>query len=163
YIDDGKKSLGSRIWSDKIVLHTCGSLPATGPASVLVSLRDQGASVGSLHPFQTIPAPAAGVRSLRACFWALEGDGTAVRVATKWVSLLDGTVFRVRPEQRILYHVAAFLACPTVVTLMQDSERLLLKAGVSSKVARPMLGQFVSETVRNFVHLGGRKALTGPA
>jgi predicted short-subunit dehydrogenase-like oxidoreductase (DUF2520 family) len=162
-VHNRSKACDAEHWSGKIVLHTCGSLPATGPASVLASLRDRGASVGSLHPFQTVPNPAAGVRSLRGCFWAIEGDPAALRVATQWAKLLHGTVFRVPPAQRILYHAAAFLACPTVVTLMEHSERLLLKAGVSRRIARPMLGQFVSETVRNFVQVGGRKALTGPA
>jgi len=33
---------------------------------------------------------------------------------------------------------------------------------VPASIARPMLGQFVAETVRSFVKLGGRRALTGP-
>lgn len=152
-----------RDWSDKIVLHTCGSLPTTGSASVLRPLRLRGASVGSLHPFQTIPSPAAGVRNLVGCFWGIEGDPTAARVAMQWVKLLRGTAFRVPSRQKTLYHAAAFLACPTVVTLMDHSERLLMKSGVPERIARPMLGQFVSQTAKNFVEFGGRRALTGPA
>jgi predicted short-subunit dehydrogenase-like oxidoreductase (DUF2520 family) len=150
-------------WAAKIVLHTCGALPATGPDSVLVPLKRLRASVGSLHPFQTVPSPAAGVRNLAGCFWAIEGDAAALRAATKWVDLLDGTAFRVRSAQKTVYHAAAFLACPTVVSLLDHSERLLLKAGVPAAIARPMLGQFVTETVRNFVERGGRRTLTGPA
>jgi predicted short-subunit dehydrogenase-like oxidoreductase (DUF2520 family) len=150
-------------WTSKIVFHTCGALPAAGSDSVLAPLKRLGASVGSLHPFQTVPSPAAGVRNLAGCFWAIEGDAVALRVAAKWVDLLHGTAFPVRPAQKTVYHAAAFLACPTVVSLMDHSERLLLKAGVPKAIARPMLGQFVTETVRNFVELGGRRALTGPA
>ena len=150
-------------WTAKIVLHTCGALPAAGRDSVLAPLKRLGASVGSIHPFQTVPSPRAGVRNLAGCFWAIEGDGSAWRVATRWVDLLHGTAFPVRPAQKALYHAAAFLACPTVVSLMDHSERLLLKAGVPAVIARPMLGQFVTETVRNFVELGGSRALTGPA
>jgi len=55
------------------------------------------------------------------------------------------------------------LTSPTVVTLMRQSLALLRKAGVRDGIARPLLGQFVGETVRNFVELGPRRALTGPA
>lgn len=147
-----------RDWSGKVILHTCGSLPST----VLQPLRRRGAAIGSLHPFQTIPNPAVGVRNLKRCFWGIEGDAAARKVATQWVRALGGVAFRVRASQKTLYHAAAFLICPTIVTLMDRSARLLRQAGVPAGIVRPMLGQFVEETVRNFVRLGGRRALTGP-
>lgn len=148
-----------RDWSGKVVLHTCGSLPA----KVLEPLRQRGAAIGSLHPFQTIPNPAAGVRNLKGCYWGIEGDAVARDVATRWVKALNGVAFPVRASRKTLYHAAAFLVCPAVVTLMDRSARLLRRAGVPAKIVRPMLGRFVTETVKNFVSLGGRRALTGPA
>jgi predicted short-subunit dehydrogenase-like oxidoreductase (DUF2520 family) len=149
----------SKNWSGKIVLHTCGSLAA----SVLDPFKQRGAAVGSLHPYQTIPSPSAGARNLSGCYWAVEGDRPAVAVARRWVKLLDGKAFAITPEFKPLYHLSAFLVCPTTVTLMDCSERLLLETGVPKKMIRPMLGRFVSETVNNFVESGGRKSLTGPA
>jgi predicted short-subunit dehydrogenase-like oxidoreductase (DUF2520 family) len=146
-------------WSGRIVLHTCGSLPA----SVLDAFRKRGAAVGSLHPYQTIPSPQAGVRNLKGCYWAVEGDLRAVAVSRQWVKLLGGKSFSIAPEYKPLYHLSAFLVCPTTVALMDCSERLLQQAGVPKKVIRPMLGKFVSETVNNFVEAGARKSLTGPA
>jgi predicted short-subunit dehydrogenase-like oxidoreductase (DUF2520 family) len=146
-------------WTGQVVLHTCGSLPA----AVLDPIRDRGAAAGSLHPYQTIPSPSAGVRNLADCYWAVEGDRRAVAVARRWVKALGGKSFTIAPEFKPLYHLSAFLVCPTVVTLMDCSERLLRKAGVPKKVVRPMLGKFVSETVRNFTEFGGRKSMTGPA
>lgn len=148
-----------RDWSGKVVLHTCGSLPA----SVLQPLARRGAAIGSLHPFQTIPNPRAGVRNLRKCYWGIEGDAAARRVAARYAKALDGVAFRVKPSDKTLYHLAAFLVCPTVVTLMDCSERLLRRSGVPARIVRPMLGRFVAETVKNFVEFGGRRALTGPA
>ena len=146
-------------WSGKIVLHTCGSLAA----SVLDPFKQRGAAVGSLHPYQTVPSPSAGARNLPGCYWAVEGDRAAVALARRWVKLLDGKAFAITPEFKPLYHLSAFLVCPTTVTLMDCSERLLLEAGVPKKMIRPMLGTCVSETVNNFVESGGRKSLTGPA
>ncbi len=146
-------------WSGKVVLHTCGALPAT----VLRPFRRRGAAIGSLHPFQTVPTPTVGLRNLPGCFWGVEGDRRACEVATRLARALDGTPFHLRPSWKALYHAAAFLACPAVVTLLDQSARLLRHAGVPAGMVRPMLGRFVSETVGNFVRLGGAGALTGPA
>lgn len=146
-------------WSGRVVLHACGSLPA----SVLDPFRERGAAIGSLHPYQSVPNPSAGVRQLPGAFWAVEGDRKAVSVARRWVKALAGTAFDLRPEAKPLYHLSAFLVCPTLAALMDCSERLLHEAGVPRKVIRPMLGRFVAETVDNVVAFGGRKSLTGPA
>jgi predicted short-subunit dehydrogenase-like oxidoreductase (DUF2520 family) len=154
-----KQGTGKNPWRGKVVLHTCGSLPS----AVLGPLKLRGAAIGSLHPYQTVPSPRAGARNLRGCFWGVEGDRRAVRIARDWVKLLGGIAFSVRPEEKTLYHLSAFLVCPTVVTLMAQSALLLKKAGVPPKISRPMLRRFVVETAKNFADLGGRRALTGPA
>lgn len=145
-------------WQGKVVLHTCGSLPS----AALYPLKLRGAAIGSLHPFQTVPSPQAGVRNLRGAFWALEGDRPALGVARSWVKRLDGVAFRVPAGEKTLYHLSAFLVCPTVVTLMAQAASLLGQAGVPSKISRPMLRQFVCETARNFADVGPQRALTGP-
>jgi predicted short-subunit dehydrogenase-like oxidoreductase (DUF2520 family) len=145
-------------WSGRVVLHTCGSLGV----NVLQPLRRRGAVVGSLHPFQTIPTPSAGTRSLRGCYWGVDGDRKARAVAEDWVGRLGGKSFRVPTKHKALYHLSAFLVCPTTVTLMDQSERLLRRAGIPARLIRSMLAQFVAETARNFAALGGKKALTGP-
>jgi predicted short-subunit dehydrogenase-like oxidoreductase (DUF2520 family) len=149
----------ARDWRGRVVLHTSGSLPS----AVLAPLRRRGAAIGSLHPFQTIPSPAVGIRNLAGCTWGIEGDVKAHRVAERLVGVLGGVSFRLQPDRKILYHAAAFLACPSVVTLMENSARLLRKIGVPAKLVRPTLGRFVEETARNFAELGARRALTGPA
>lgn len=148
-------------WSGKVVLHTCGSLSAGYPDGFRL-LRQRGAAVGSLHPFQTIPNPAAGARNLVGCYWTIEGDSAARKLAARWVKGLHGTTVRVNPSKKTLYHLAAFLVCPTVVALMDRSHHFLRRAGVPHNVARRMLGKIVAETARNFTELGARRALTGP-
>jgi predicted short-subunit dehydrogenase-like oxidoreductase (DUF2520 family) len=150
---------GADAWRGKVVLHTCGSLPS----AVLLPLKNRGAAIGSLHPYQTVPSPSAGERNLRGCFWAIEGDLAARRLASDWVSRLGGIAFPIRPEDKTLYHLSAFIVSPTVVTLMAEAANLLKRAKVPAEVFRPMLWQFVTETARNFANLGPRQALTGPA
>lgn len=154
-----KEGTGKKPWQGRVVLHTCGSLPS----DVLRPLQLRGAAIGSLHPYQTVPSPQAGVRNLRGCYWALEGDRQALRVARSWVKRLGGIAFSIRPEEKTLYHLSAFLVCPTVVTLMAEATSLLKQAGVPLRISRPMLTRFVCETAKNFAELGARRALTGPA
>jgi len=154
-----RQGKGSDAWRGRVVLHTCGSLPS----DVLRPLKLRGAAIGSLHPYQTVPNPQAGVRNLRGCFWALEGDRQATRVARSWVKLWGGVCFSIRPEDKTLYHLSAFIVCPTVVTLMAQAAGLLKQAGVPVRISRPMLRQFVTGTAKNFADLGARRALTGPA
>ena len=149
---------GKRAWKGKVVLHTCGSLTS----SALRPLKLRGAATGSLHPFQTVPSPQAGVRNLHGGFWGLEGDRQALRKAKQLVNFMAGVNFPVRPGKKTLYHLSAFIVCPTVVTLMAQAMNLLKLAGVPAKVARPMLLQFVAQTAGNFSDLGPRRALTGP-
>lgn len=146
-------------WRGRIVLHTSGALPST----VLAPLQRRGAAIGSLHPFQTVPSAAAGYRNLSNSFWAIEGDPRACHAAFEIAHALDGLPFRVHPARKILYHAGAVLACGAVVALLDESERMLRRSGVPAKMIRPMLGEFVLETLRNFVALGGQGALTGPA
>jgi len=131
---------GREPWRGKIVLHTCGSLPSCS----LDPLKLRGAAIGSLHPYQTVPSPQAGVRNLRGCFWAVEGDRRALRVARDWVRRLGGVAFSVRPRAKTLYHLSAFIVCPTVVTLMAQAASFLMQAGVPPGISRPMLRQFVA-------------------
>jgi predicted short-subunit dehydrogenase-like oxidoreductase (DUF2520 family) len=147
-----KLGKGRGAWRGKVVLHTCGSLPS----AILRPLKLRGAAIGSLHPYQTVPSPQAGVRNLRGCFWALEGDPWALRVARDWVRRLGGVPFSVRPERKTLYHLSAFLVCPTVVTLMAQATSLLKRAGVPLRISRPMLRRFVEETARSLCRFIGR-------
>jgi predicted short-subunit dehydrogenase-like oxidoreductase (DUF2520 family) len=146
-------------WKRKTVLHTCGSLPS----SILAPLKRRGAAIGSLHPYQTIPSPTEGARNLVGCFWGIEGDPAATRVAKRWIKALRGVAFPIRADRKTLYHLSAFLTCPAIVTLMDGSTKLLAKSGVPERIARPMLAGFVAETARNFGTLGASGALTGPA
>jgi predicted short-subunit dehydrogenase-like oxidoreductase (DUF2520 family) len=153
-----KSGEGRNAWRGKVVLHTCGSLPS----AVLRPLKLRGASIGSLHPYQTVPSPQAGVRSLPGGLWAIEGDRLALRIARSWVKKLEGVAFSVAADKKNFYHLSAFMVCPTVVTLMDQAASLLRQAGVPLRIARPMLSRFVADTARNFAELGGRRALTGP-
>lgn len=146
-------------WRGTVVLHTSGSLPA----SVLAPLARRGARVGSLHPFQSVPTREAGARNLVGSFWSFEGDAAAARLARRWVRRLKGTLFTMRASRKTLYHAAAVVSCGGLVAQLDQSARMLARAGVPARITRLLLAQFAAETLRNFAALGARRALTGPA
>jgi len=149
-------------WRGSVVLHTSGAWPAGGAESVLQPFRERGAEAAALHPLQTVPRREAGVRNLIGCFWAIEGDPAAVRLARQWVRALGGTSFTLPANRKPSYHAAAVIACAGVVTLMDSARRLLAGCGVRPRRAGEMLQGFVAETAKNFALLGPRRALTGP-
>lgn len=153
---------GRTEWKSCVVLHTSGAWPAGGERSVLQPFRRRGAAAGSLHPLQTVTSRRAGVRNLTGCFWAIEGDPRAVRLAREWVRVLRGSAFTLAADRKPAYHAAAVIACAGVVALMEESRRLLELSGVPARQARRMLEGFVAETASNFARLGARRALTGP-
>jgi predicted short-subunit dehydrogenase-like oxidoreductase (DUF2520 family) len=153
---------GRADWRGSIVIHTSGAWPAAGEGSVLEAFRRRGAPAASMHPLQTVPSREAGVRNLTGCFWAVEGDRRAVRLAHHWVRALHGSAFALRPGRKPAYHAAAVMACAGVATLMEGSRRLLGHCGLAPKQARKVLEGFVADTARNFAALGARRALTGP-
>ena len=146
----------------KLCADTCGSLPS----SVLDPLKLRGAAVGSLHPYQTVPSREAGLRNLRGCFWGIEGDRQALRVERDWIRCLAGVAFSVRSNDKTLYHLSAFLVCPTVVTLLEQSTLLLKQAGVPPRIARPMLRRFrpsrVEQAGSKFWRTSGTSQALGP-
>lgn len=150
-------------WEGCFVLHTSGAWPAGGDASVLSPFRRRGAAAASLHPLQTVPSREAGIQNLIGCYWTIEGDPEAVRLARRWVQALGGAALNIAPQQKPVYHAAAVMACAGVVTLMESAERLMKSCGIAPVQARRMLAGFVAETARNFGKLGGRRSLTGPA
>jgi predicted short-subunit dehydrogenase-like oxidoreductase (DUF2520 family) len=161
-VDGGELSKPARAGkplAGRIFLHTCGSLDAR----ILSPLAHLGGAVGSLHPFQTVPSPQQGAKNLLGTFWTTEGDPSACRLARTWARLLKGKVVRIRSDRKTLYHLSAFLVCPTLVALMDRATGFLEEVGAPRRTARQMLGAFVGETVKNFVEFGGRCSLTGPA
>ncbi len=143
----------------RVFLHTCGSVDA----GILAPLARLGGACGSLHPFQTVPSPAQGAKNLLGTFWTTEGDPRACRLARAWVRLLKGKIVKIRSDRKTLYHLSAFLVCPTLIALMERATGFLEECGAPTHIARQMLGAFVSETVKNFVAFGGRRSMTGPA
>lgn len=144
--------------SKPVVLHTSGALSSR----VLNPLRRHGYSVGSCHPLQTFESPAGAVELISKSFFCIEGDAEAVKSAVELVKRIGGHSFKVRTEQKELYHAAAVLASGGLIGLVSISLEALQLCGLSEDEARTVLIPLVYGTVGNLQQMGPSGALTGP-
>ncbi|HZE68593.1 MAG TPA: Rossmann-like and DUF2520 domain-containing protein [Pyrinomonadaceae bacterium] len=141
----------------QVFLHTSGALSS----AVLSPLSATGASVGSLHPLIAVTEPKTGARALRQAFWCIEGDRAAVKAARRIVKNLDGHSFSIEPDKKPLYHAAAVMVSGHMVALFDIAIGMLVKSGLSRKIAREILLPLIQSNARNLAGVDTARALTG--
>ncbi len=140
------------------LLHTCG---AHG-AELLNEQRAKGISCGSLHPFQTIASAESGYRVLPGSAFAIDGDPSAVEWAEEIVQSLNGSILRIPPASRAIYHAAAAMASNHLIAILGASEQLLELAGVPARESLHAVGSISGASLANALQIGPPAALTGP-
>jgi predicted short-subunit dehydrogenase-like oxidoreductase (DUF2520 family) len=148
--------IGAEELRGRVVLHTSGALDA----SVLQSLREFGASVGSLHPLQTFSGVA--VPPLEGKLFAIEGDAMAVRTARKIARDLGAAPTPIEPAKKPLYHAAGALAAGHALVVVESAVQLLMSIGIKRTEAMRALLSMTKQMLQNYERLGPRAAWTGP-
>ena len=141
-----------------VFLHTSG---ASG-ADILLPLKRQGYSTGSLHPLLSFPGSTAPSPDMKGATFAIDGDRRARAIAARLARSVGGRPLRVPPSKRAQYHLAACLASNYVVTLAAEAVALLARAGVPSREALGVLLPLLRSTLANLESAGLPDALTGP-
>lgn len=135
-------------------LHTSGALSS----DVLSLLKEQGWSVGSLHPLISVSGAEAPING---AFWCVEGDRRTLRLAKALVKDLGGTSFSLRSTEKPLYHAAAVMTSGNVVALFDVALEMLVQSGLTRKTARRILQPLLESTVRSLATKDPAQALTG--
>ena len=148
--------VGGEELQGKIVLHTSGALDSRA----LDAAKEQGASVGSMHPLQTFTGK--NVPSLEGRVFAVEGDTRAVRVAQQIARALGGSPVRIAGEKKVLYHAAAAIAAGQVLAVEEAATQLLISLGMVRREAVRALLPLTRQVLENFERLGPWAAWTGP-
>jgi len=141
-----------------VVLHLSGSRSH----EALRALAPSGAALGSLHPLQTLVEPDRAPLHLRGAWAAVEGMPRAVETAERLARAVGLRPFRLRPEDKVLYHAGAVFASNYFVVVEAIASQLLQQAGLSEADAWAALRPLVRGTLDNLVREGPLKALTGP-
>jgi predicted short-subunit dehydrogenase-like oxidoreductase (DUF2520 family) len=136
--------------------HSSGVLTS----DVLISLRESGTAVASVHPLMTFVR--ASVPELAGVPFAIEGDPKAARLARKIVRDLGGKAFAIGKKEKVAYHAFATIICPLLVSLLATAEKTAALAGMSEREARRRMMPIVRQTLRNYERLGPAGAFSGP-
>jgi predicted short-subunit dehydrogenase-like oxidoreductase (DUF2520 family) len=139
-----------------LVLHTSGALAGS-------SVGAAASRAGSLHPLQSFPD--AGDERLLAArvagtHWFHEGEGAAE--AEAMVAVWRGTMHRIAPGGKALYHAGAAVLSNHAVALFDAALSLFEAAGVPRREAHAPLAALLTGTSANVSSAGVPAALTGP-
>ena len=140
----------------QVVIHSSGVLGT----SVLQPARDSGALIGSVHPLMTFPTrtpiPLIGVH------FAIEAGAVLERRLTKLVQLLGGLPFSVTSRGKPLYHAAAVMASPLLVSLATATLSIAVASGLTEKQALVLLEPIMKASIHNFFKDGTASSFSGP-
>ncbi len=118
---------------------------------------------GSLHPLQSFPTvadDAAAAARVAGTHWFHEGGG--FDEAAKIVAVWRGTLNRIAPGKKALYHAAAAALSNHAVALFDSAVALFEAAGVPRDQAQTPLAALLVGTAANLASVGSPAALTGP-
>ena len=148
--------LGGDVLNGKVVLHTSGAIGSLA----LAPLARLGASVGSMHPFQTFGAR--GIPDLRGVTFTIEGDAPAVRMARRIARQLGGIPIQIPAAAKPAYHAAGGFAAAHALVLVEGGTQLLVALGIPRKLAQRGLLRMARQVLDNLETLGPRASWTGP-
>jgi predicted short-subunit dehydrogenase-like oxidoreductase (DUF2520 family) len=100
--------------------------------------------------------------NLRGTTFSVEGDAAAVRIGERIARDLNGNgyVFRIKPENKVLYHAMGSFASPLFISLMGVAEAVGRAAGIQHP-ERVMHG-ILKRTLENYLATGANAAFSGP-
>ncbi|MBC8044453.1 MAG: DUF2520 domain-containing protein [Rhizobacter sp.] len=161
---------GKLSFKNLYAVHVSGALTS----DALQPLADRGASVLSLHPFQTFPrtgrnGKADGGRAdskseLFNCYFGLQAaEVEGLEIGKKLAHDLGGKVMLVPKDAKTLYHTAAVMMSNYLVTLTSVSAEIFGSLGLKPKEAFKVFEPIIQSTLAN-IKAGEdiSDALTGP-
>ena len=120
------------------------------------------ASVGSVHPLQSLQGDGDDLRRLQGAFFALEGDDTAVQLGAELVEAFGGVSARLASDTKPAYHAAAVLASNGVYGLLRGAYDLCARNGLDTPALRSGLANLSLGSAQAAVSRGVEAAATGP-
>jgi predicted short-subunit dehydrogenase-like oxidoreductase (DUF2520 family) len=142
----------------QMVVHCNGS----ASTDILEKARRASALVGSFHPLQTFADLAEALENLPGSAFAIEAEEPLHDLLARMAHDLGGQGFRLRAEDKVLYHAAAVITSNYTVALMKMATDLWRSFGVPAAQATQALLPLLRGTVNNIDKIGLPNCLTGP-
>jgi predicted short-subunit dehydrogenase-like oxidoreductase (DUF2520 family) len=116
----------------------------------------------AMHPVMTFPELEAR-RSLRGCWFALEGDRKGIAAGRRLVAALGGRAFVLRAADKPLFHAACVFAANFCDVVVDAALAACRTAGIPGRRAFQILEPLIRQTLANIAAQGTTRALSGPA
>jgi predicted short-subunit dehydrogenase-like oxidoreductase (DUF2520 family) len=138
------------------VVHSSGALTIAG----LKSARLAGAGVGGIAPVFSFPTPRP--VPLDGVLFAVEAGPKEARKLTGLVRKLGGKPLLISSESKVLYHAAATMASPLLVSAMQAAVVTAGLAGLNPREAEAVVRVLAETSSQNFFSRGAQRSFSGP-
>ena len=141
-----------------IVFHCSGALPSAD----LVSAKEAGALVGSVHPVKSFADPDVSIETFNGTFCGVEGDARSLEVLCPAFEAIGGKTFAVDPQFKTIYHAASVIVCNYLTSLLEIGVQTYVKAGLDRETSMHVMEPIVRGTIENIFSSGTVRALSGP-
>ena len=145
-------------WVGKIVMHSSGCLSSIE----LNALKLKEAWVGSIHPMQTFDKHFLPKTLFENIFFSVEGDNQIIDFIEKIAELLNAKVIKLKPEDKMLYHIAAVASSNFFVALLDYVNELYKRMNFDENKIKDLILPIVNQTLNNFKNNESKNILTGP-
>jgi predicted short-subunit dehydrogenase-like oxidoreductase (DUF2520 family) len=142
-----------------VVFHCSGAQDA----SRLHRLSELGWHTASAHCILSFTQPMVALEQFAGTACALEGEPRACTELEAAFARIGAHCFRLKPEDKVLYHAAAVFATNFLPVLQSVAEAAWLKCGVPPELLTSLRANLLRFSVDNITRLGPAGALTGPA
>jgi predicted short-subunit dehydrogenase-like oxidoreductase (DUF2520 family) len=146
-------------WHDKQhVVHCSGA----HSIDILMPARNLGAYTGCFHPLQTFAGTEQAIKNMPGSTFGIEAEEPLLSILQSFAQSMKGDWVILKPEDKILYHVAAVFASNYLVTLVKLATDLWQEFGISNTQAIKALMPLIRGTLNNLENIGLPDCLTGP-
>ncbi len=142
--------------------HLMGHMSGVHSSRILESAAELGAATFSLHPLQAFAQEQTAVRDLPNTYFSLESDDPRTEAVEKLLRTTGNLCFRITPDKKSLYHLAACILSNYLVTVMDSGLAALEASGIDPQEGFAAMQPLITGTLANIARSGPAKALTGP-
>jgi len=142
--------------------HLVGHMSGAHASVILAQAAERGAAIFSLHPLQAFADEEKALAALPTTYFSLEG--TDERLGTLHPLLEKAAIryFKIAPQHKSLYHMAACIFSNYLVTLMDFGLKTLEQSGIQPQEGFRAMLPLIQGTIDNIGQMGPDRALTGP-
>ena len=142
--------------------HLIGHMSGAHPSTILNAAEVTGAGIFSLHPLQAFADEEKAVADLAKTWFSIDGSDERIKQIAQILDQTGNPYFRIQPENKRLYHLAACIFSNYLVTLLEHGMKALTESGIPAQDGLTAMLPLIEGTIANVAKIGPVKALTGP-